>query len=278
MKEILLITILLTSLSSFGQRRLLFQAVSDSCDIHSVYYANNSFYVGNESDQFRGIEISQDGGNLFVADQGVDSIFQYTLSVPFSVESATYSGAFYVGGQSSFINDIFLRDDGLKLFCVDNISDRVYSFTMTSSNDISTISYDGVSFDPVESAESFSLDFSKDGTTMYVGDSFRDSVYQYSLTAWDISTATFDNKALYVKKDANTTVIRFCGSGSSLYVQDAINTFFRFNLSTPWDISTASDSEESNIVTIFNSFDVNSTNEIIIGRSSSQDSVYQFKY
>ena len=72
-------------------------------------------------------------------------------------------------------------------------NDRVYQYTLSTAWDVTTASYDSISFS-VSSQESITRagEFSSDGSNMYIVGESSDTVHQYSLsTAWDVSTASY---------------------------------------------------------------------------------------
>jgi DNA-binding beta-propeller fold protein YncE len=67
------------------------------------------------------------------------------------------------------------------MYLVANINDNVHQYTLSTGFDLSTASYDSVSFN-VNSQENnpYGLAFSTDGTKMYVVGNQNDTIYQYS--------------------------------------------------------------------------------------------------
>jgi hypothetical protein len=80
------------------------------------------------------------------------------------------------------------------MFIVGTTNDSVYQYTLSTAFDISTASYDSVSFSfASEDTVPASVDFFVGGTKMLMLGATNDSVYQYTLsTAFDISTASYD--------------------------------------------------------------------------------------
>ncbi len=87
-----------------------------------------------------------------------------------------------------------------------------------------------------------SINFSSDGTNMYIVGSTSDRVHQYTLsTAWDIETATIFSNFSVAVQDATPSDLHFSPDGTRMYMigttSRAIN---QYNLSTPWVVTTAS--------------------------------------
>ena len=87
--------------------------------------------------------------------------------------------------------------------------------------DVSTASYDSVSFD-VGSQEGapYGVAFKPDGTKMYVVGTSSDSVHQYTLsTAWDLDTASYDSVSFDVSsQEGSAKDVEFKPDGTKMYV------------------------------------------------------------
>ena len=139
-----------------------------------------------------------------------------------------------------------IKPDGTKIYVASITRDKVFQFSMSPAWDIESISFDSKEFVISEGQSCRTLNFSSDGTKMYIGDSTLDGVFQYGLSvAWDVSTASYASKSLdasteftglqgsYFKQDGTTLYL--CGDGGAIN-----NETHQYSLSTPWDISTAS--------------------------------------
>lgn len=168
--------------------------------------------------------------------------------------NASYdSVSFSVATEDTIPVGMYLSSSGDKLFILGNGNDIVYRYSLSTAYDLSTASYDSVSFSVASQEASVScLSFSDDGTIMYVCGSGTDSVFQYTLsTAWDLSTASYASKSFSgASQDTSITGISFSASGDAMYLSGRVNdTIFQYSLSTAWDISTASYASKSYSVT-----------------------------
>jgi hypothetical protein len=144
---------------------------------------------------------------------------------------------------------LFFKPDGTKMYVVGSQNDNVYQYSLSTAWDVSTASYDSVSFS-VASQETGpeSVTFSPDGTKMYVGGTANDTVYQYTLsTGWDLSTASYASKSLSVSsQDATLTGFCFNSDGTKLFASGTVSdSIYQYNLSTAYDVSTGSYASKS---------------------------------
>jgi len=152
--------------------------------------------------------------------------------------------SFSVTGQDGAPHGFFFKPDGSKMYIAGNNSNKVYQYSLSTPWDISTASYDNVSFD-VSGQEDLptSVFFKSDGTKMYITGLTTNKVYQYSLsTPWDISTASYDNVSFDVSgQESLPREVFFKPDGSKMYMAgNSTNKVYQYSLSTPWDISSAS--------------------------------------
>jgi len=157
--------------------------------------------------------------------------------------NASYdSVSFSVASQDGTATGVRFKDDGTKMYICGSASDRIHQYTLSTSWDVSTASYDNEFLDvSIEEIIPEACFFKPDGTSVYViGRSF-DSVFQYDLTtAWDISTGSYASKSMSVSsQEAAPRGLYFKDDGTKAYIIGTTNdTVYQYALSTAWDIST----------------------------------------
>lgn len=176
--------------------------------------------------------ISPNGEFFHVVNDSDDDIYQYSLSTPFDLDTAVYSGSkFSLSGQTGNPSDIKFSGSGLKMFAASVQSGNlgIYQYTLTTAFDVTTASYDGVFFN----AGSFigRIEFNSDGTKLY---SLSSSLHRYDLsTAYDISTMSFIDSLDYqtvfgVSSSKRNFYLDFSGGRIFLVTYNVSNT--RLNL------------------------------------------------
>jgi sugar lactone lactonase YvrE len=210
--------------------------------LSDAVYTGNSLTLANGD--ARGLYIKPDGTELYVTDLTDDTVYQYTLSSPFELSSATYSGNSFLVSQDGGEKAIWFKPDGLKMYIVGNSTDDAFQYTLSTAWDISTASYDSVSFAlSAGIITPLGLYFKPDGTSFFVADLRNDEVLQFDLsTAWDLSTASISpNTFSIASQSANATGLSFKDDGAKMYVTDfSTAAVYQYTLSTAWDITSAS--------------------------------------
>jgi len=158
----------------------------------------------------------------------------------FSYDNVSFS----VSGQESGCREVRFSADGTKMYIVGSAGNTVHQYSLSTASDLSTASYDSVSFSVAsQQTGTAALNFNPDGTKMYVTGYASDTVHQYSLsTAFNVSTASYASKSFYLgNQEVAPRSIVFNVDGTKMYVagpgSDAI---FEYDMSTAYDVSTAS--------------------------------------
>ena len=225
-------------------------ALSTAWDI-STASLSNTLDISTEDTAPRGLFFSADGSRLYVAGDAGNDIKQYSLSTAWDTSTASYVQNFSVSSQDANIQDVFLSPDGTKMFVVGLQNDSVYQYSLSTAFDLSTASYDSVSFSVAsQDGAPTALTFKSDGSKMYALGIATDTIYQYSTAAaapseWtdpDLANASYDSVSFSVAGEETAPNAMFFGSvGTKLYVTgssgDDVN---EYDLSSAWDVSSAS--------------------------------------
>ncbi len=197
------------------------------------------------AERSRGLTFSPDGTKLYnCADD--ESIYQYDLTTPFDLSTAADNGiSFDTSSQAGAPWDISFNSNGTKAVVVSNSASVqvLYQYSLSTAYNISTASYDSVSFDT--SSQDISPTggrFNNDGTKFFLMGHGTQAVYEYSLsTAFDLSTISYSGTSF----DASGQVsflpsIFFNTGGTKMYLGDGSSSIiYQYDLSTPYSLSTA---------------------------------------
>ena len=209
-----------------------------------AYPTGLSFSVATEEASPSDLAFKSDGTKMYIIGASGDDINQYSLSTAWDITTASFdSVTFSVATEELAPQALYIKSDGTKFWVAGNSNDTVYQYSMSTAWDMSTASYDSVSFS-VSSNVTYpvGLWFKSDGTEMYLADTAgTDEVVQYSLsTAWDISTASYTTSLDISSLVTTVNSVIFNPTGTKMYVSDVTaDVVYQYNLSTAWDISTA---------------------------------------
>lgn len=130
-----------------------------------------------------GLSFSATGNYMYVVGRGNDTVFQYTLSTPWSVSSAGSStGSKLVSGDDTYPSAVSFSSDGLKMYVGGNTTDAIYQYTLSSAWLVSTAGASTKSYDTSRyTTGPFGIVFNDDGTKMYIAGNGEASVFEFSL-------------------------------------------------------------------------------------------------
>ena len=133
----------------------------------------------NRDIYMRGFFISSDGINLYTVNSNYDSIWHFTLTEPWDVNSDNYQG----GIETEYVSplSVFFNTNGSKMFVVDY--DSIYQYSLSTYWDISTANFDNKAI-PTQDDQSRDIFFNWDGTRLYEIGRDQDSIYQYNLQGY----------------------------------------------------------------------------------------------
>lgn len=154
------------------------------------------------------------------------------------------SKSFSVTSQESTPTSLFFKSDGTKMYIAGTTNDNVRQYSLSTAWDVTTSSYDSVTYS-ISGQEGGVTDifFKSDGTKMYVL-GINETVFQYSLsTAWVVSSASYDSVSFSVSDKESTLAngLYFSPDGTKMYVLGAnSDSVHYYSLSTAWVVSSAS--------------------------------------
>ncbi len=186
--------------------------LSTAYDLSTASYASKSEDIsGTVTTGPRDITFKPDGTKFYVsADDTNDRIFQFSLSTAWDITTSSYDSLFFdISGQDTTLYGFTFNSDGTKIVAAGSSNDTLFQYSLSTAYNISTASYDSVSFDVgAELSESAPLDvsYNSDGTVLYLAGNGGKKVYRINLsTAYDLSTASYDDEFFATNTSGNTS-------------------------------------------------------------------------
>ncbi|MDZ7726636.1 MAG: tail fiber domain-containing protein [Candidatus Campbellbacteria bacterium] len=159
--------------------------LSTPWDLSTASYDSVSFSVSGQESDAQGLALKSDGTKMYVIGDNNNTVYQYGLSTPWDLSTASYdSVSFSVSGQEGISRELAFKSDGAKMYIVGDGANSVFQYSLSTPWDLSTASYDSVSFDVSnEVTDSHGVSFKTNGTKMFVldGDFSSGRIYQYSM-------------------------------------------------------------------------------------------------
>ena len=216
--------------------------LGDNYDITASSNSTGVLDRTTESTSPAAIFIGDSGNKFYVLDAGTYRVYQYTLSTPNDITTATYdSKNFLTGSQDGSPRGLYFTSDGLTMITVGSSNERVYRYTLSTAWDVSTASYASDFY--LVSSQSTSqrgVFLKSDGTKFYINDDGGNAVEEYTMsTAYDVSTASHTNT--FSLGTDTWYGLSFKPDGTSFFIHKNGGIEFReYSMTTAWDTSTAS--------------------------------------
>ena len=217
----------------------VFTAPSGLFDISNAVYSTKNFNVSGQTSYPYGVTISSDGSKMFVSGIFNSKVIKYNLSTANDVSTASLDQSFVPVSSGARPLDVALSPDGSKLFCLMQYG-TVVEFSLSTPYDLSTAS---TSYTLTVVSTDYGMDFSSDGTKLYIADRDAKTVYQYNLgTGYDLSTTTTPySKSFSVSSEESYPMdVALSNDGTKMFVIGfGGGKVVEYNLGTAFDVSTA---------------------------------------
>jgi predicted acyltransferase (DUF342 family) len=189
-------------------------------DISTSTFSNNFISVAAQDLNVYDLQISPDGRKMIIAGGTNLSVYQYTLSTPWSVNTATYdSKTFSISSYANSIIGLFVKHSGDKFYITDNVLDNIIEYNMSTPWDVTTATYSGnVSTSAYETAVN-ALTFTRDGQKMFTTGTSGDTIDMHLLsTPWCVNTATYVSEISISTQELTASGLAMSPDGSNFYV------------------------------------------------------------
>ena len=113
--------------------------------------------------------------------------------------------------------------------------------TASGGWDLSTFSYDSVTYDAPGGTFVYGMAANPDGSALFTANQQGHTINVTSMSsAWDLSTGGSGGGAYLAPTVQNLTAVAFNAAGTRMYVGNALGRIYQYNLSVAWDVSTRS--------------------------------------
>jgi hypothetical protein len=127
----------------------------------------------------RGIFFKPDGTKMFMVGDTNNKVYEYNLSTPWSVTSASFTASTSVAGQDTSPSGIFFKADGTKMYMVGFAANKANEYTLSTPWSVVTASFSASVLLTAQDSVLTGIFFKGDGTKMYILGSTNDKVYEY---------------------------------------------------------------------------------------------------
>ena len=154
------------------------------------------------------VDFKPDGTVMFLEDRFLGVVFQYTLTTPWDIESATLDYTYDVPVEQDLQGTEF-NSDGTRMFLIDNGLEEIHEFTLSTPYDLRSASYLS-SFSLSSTPDGIYLRFQPDFDYFFISDPFTNIIHTYEiLTPPNAQLSTITALSGKVQaNNSNTTSVR----------------------------------------------------------------------
>ena len=122
--------------------------MTSAWDLSTASYSNNTINLGSQSTDMNSIMFNDTGTKMYALGGSDGKIYQYTLSSPFEISTATWDGsaADYIIPQYNSANpnpvDFSFNTDGTKLYILQGYGNAIHRYSLSVAYDTSTTTND----------------------------------------------------------------------------------------------------------------------------------------
>lgn len=178
-----------------------------------TYNANVTSILAGQSivasSGLRDVKFDTSGANVYVVNEVTDRIYQFSLSTPWQVNTATYFGQATVGGAGLEPNPtgMHFKPDGTLFYLTGYGTDTIRSYNMSSPWNITTATLDKIFTPSVGESQSYMLTVKPEGDILYYGGTGTDDIFQYDLPP-DYFVQKEYKKITFPKSLTNNSVVK----------------------------------------------------------------------
>ncbi len=191
-------------------------------DVSTLTDDSISLNIGAQETAALALRLGDGGTKLYIVGSAGDTVYQYTLSTAWDLSTASYSGKFIsLSSEDVAPAGMHFKPDGTKFFMLGFNNTAIYQYTLSTAWDISTATYDTVSFSlTTQTSNPQSYFMHPEGIRLYLCAANNNGpVFQYDLsTPWDISTTVYNSVSYTIGQDSVPAAISWNANGSKMFV------------------------------------------------------------
>ena len=158
--------------------------LSTAWDVSTASYSGNSFDAGTQASNPYGVDIGNDGASMILVDSTTGDVYQYTLSTPWDVSTASYSGNSFTQPSYALTSfGVHYSPLGDRIYVVSQSATGIFIYSLSTPWDISTAALVGSINVGLQETGPNGCTFRPDGSRMYMCGTATDTVYQYTIEA-----------------------------------------------------------------------------------------------
>jgi len=217
-----------------GLNDMVYQySLSEAWNTESKTYDGKCFDLGTNGTPGY-MFIRDDGLMMYVTESEQHRVYQYSLSIAWDIETATYVNK---STTITYSAGLWFRSDGTAFYIAAGTNRYVYQYELGTPWDITTADYNEQYFSiSPQDNYAYGVIFNADGMKAYVSGRDSGGIYQYDLIApWTLPGANYTGKSLDVSnEDTATKGFKISDLGHKLYTIGLTNNLIHQYTFAEW--------------------------------------------
>ena len=209
----------------------------------------NPFDLSDRDATPKGIAFNNDGSKMFLVGKDNKKVYEYKLCSPYGLGSASYTTSLSISARVAEPQSIAFNSEGTKIFILDQNTDDVTEYALSTAFDISSASFTtqgctGIDRGTSNASKATAMDFNDDGTLLRVvhRTSSEDNVMEFTLgtgfsmagTCTDYDADTNSNTLT----DGKPEGMAFSSDGKKMFILGNQNdSIYEYTLTSAYDVT-----------------------------------------
>lgn len=206
--------------------------LSVAWDVSTATYFGKKDFAANDTATY-GIAMSVDGTKFMLLGNTNDRIYEYTLSTPFNITTATYVRNYIANAYGTYLQGMTMDRSGTYMLLTEYNNDYIWRYGMSTPWNLSTMWSGGALYTNAYDNTPGKATFSTKGDFLFLIGRTKNKLVQFSLpTKWDINSAVYQREKLLVTT-CGTSVFQahFKPDGKKMYILGGSNkAVYQFEL------------------------------------------------
>ena len=188
------------------------------------------FNVTGQDRTPEGVAFSNDGARMFVVGSNMGNVYEYALTAPFDVSTASPVDSFSVSEQDSTPTDMAFSSDGAKMFVVGNQNKKVYEYALSSVYPITVAANNPLAVDPAAFVTTWETTGASQTITIPVGG----ATGNYTVHWGDGNSTTHVTNATHAYAEAGNHTVSISGDFTRIWLGGDITNAAKLKSIDQW--------------------------------------------
>lgn len=200
---------------------------------------SETFVTSSQDPLPSGLYFRDDGLKMYMAGQGNDDVYEFTLATAWDISTASNVGAFSVAIQESQPTAFYFKSDGTKMYVVGVNTNNVHEYDLSTPWQVNSASYVSSLATNFSGLGISSLTFDVTGSELYLMGFGNNRIIQYTMSnTWQTNTASYTGLSSNLPNISGNINILFNvpSSNNIMVLNQTSNKIYSYNFGTAGNV------------------------------------------